>query len=53
MLFDDTYKEIQSQSKSIYREKGSKFHAYAYPVYSKENITQRLKQSRKLIYQLW
>ena len=48
MLFDDTYKEIQSPSKSIYREKGSKFYAYAYPVYSKENINQKLKELKQI-----
>ena len=48
MLFDDTYKEIQSPSKSIYRERGSKFYAYAYPVYSKENIHQKLKELKQI-----
>ena len=38
MLFDYTYKEITSNRTSIYKEKGSKFFAYAYPVKTEEEI---------------
>lgn len=31
MLFDDTYKTIQSPAEGIFRDKGSKFIAYAFP----------------------
>ncbi|QEK51185.1 YigZ family protein [Pedobacter aquae] len=36
MLFDDTYKTIQSPAEGIFRDKGSKFIAYAFP-FSHEN----------------
>jgi len=32
MLFDDSYKTIESASEGIFRDKGSKFIAYAYPI---------------------
>lgn len=32
MLFDDTYKTIKSTSEGVFRDKGSKFIAYAYPI---------------------
>ena len=32
MLFDDAYKTIESASEGIFRDKGSKFIAYAYPI---------------------
>jgi uncharacterized YigZ family protein len=32
MLFDDTYKTIEKPSEGIFRDRGSKFLAYAYPV---------------------
>jgi uncharacterized YigZ family protein len=36
MLFDDTYKTIQNPAEGIFRDKGSKFIAYAFP-FSHEN----------------
>lgn len=36
MLFDDTYKTIQAPAEGIFRDKGSKFMAYAFP-FSHEN----------------
>ncbi|WP_443939133.1 IMPACT family protein [Pedobacter sp. MW01-1-1] len=38
MLFDDTYKTIARPSEGIFRDKGSKFIAYAYPIRSEEEI---------------
>ncbi len=32
MLFDDTYQTLKSTSEGIFRDKGSKFIAYAYPI---------------------
>jgi uncharacterized YigZ family protein len=32
MLFDDTYQTLQHTSEGIYRDKGSKFIGYAYPI---------------------
>lgn len=38
MLFDDSYKTIESASEGIFRDKGSKFIAYAYPIRSEEEV---------------
>lgn len=38
MLFDDSYKTIESTSEGIFRDKGSKFLAYAYPIRSEEEV---------------
>ena len=48
MLTSDTYKEIKSHTTGIYKEKGSKFIAYAYPVYSEEDVKEKLDEVRKL-----
>ena len=47
MLFSDTYKEIKENSKSIYKERGSKFISYAYRVYSQNEIKQKLDEIKK------
>jgi uncharacterized YigZ family protein len=47
MLFDDTYQTIASSSKGIYKEKGSKFIALAFPVSSEEDIKTHLAALRK------
>ncbi|MGZ3763784.1 MAG: IMPACT family protein [Mucilaginibacter sp.] len=38
MLFDDTYLTIEKPSEGIFRDRGSKFLAYAYPVISDQDI---------------
>lgn len=38
MLFDDSYKTIESTSEGIFRDKGSKFTAYAYPIRNEEEV---------------
>jgi uncharacterized YigZ family protein len=38
MLFDDTYKTINRISEGIFRDKGSKFIGYAYPIKSETEI---------------
>jgi len=38
MLFDDSYKTIENASEGIFRDKGSKFIAYAYPIRSEEEV---------------
>ena len=39
----DTYKEINKPSYAIYKQKGSKFIAYAYPVFNKKNVQEKLE----------
>ncbi|RYU92298.1 YigZ family protein [Mucilaginibacter terrigena] len=38
MLFDDTYKTIAQPAESIFRDRGSKFLGYAYPVTSDNDL---------------
>ncbi|MCX6248323.1 MAG: YigZ family protein [Bacteroidetes bacterium] len=47
MLFDDTYQTISSASQGIYKEKGSKFIAHAFPVSTEENVKTHLALLRK------
>ena len=46
MLFDDTYKTITGPAEGIFRDKGSKFIAYAYPVTSDDDIKPIVQQLR-------
>lgn len=43
----DLYRTIENHSEGIYKEKGSKFLAFAYPVSSEEEISQCLADIRK------
>ena len=47
MLFEDTYHMPTNTSEGLYKEKGSKFIAYAFPVFSEEDVKERLKEVRK------
>jgi uncharacterized YigZ family protein len=47
MLFEDTYLTIAKPCEGVYKEKGSKFIAFAYPVSSEENIKKNLADIRK------
>lgn len=38
MLFDDTYKTIAGPSEGVFRDRGSKFIGYAYPVLSEDDV---------------
>ncbi|WP_029285005.1 YigZ family protein [Pedobacter sp. R20-19] len=38
MLFDDSYKTIEDTAEGIFRDKGSKFLAYAYPIRSEDEV---------------
>ncbi|QEM03964.1 YigZ family protein [Mucilaginibacter rubeus] len=38
MLFDDTYKTIENPAEGVFRDRGSKFLAYAYPISSENEI---------------
>jgi uncharacterized YigZ family protein len=46
MLFEDTYKTILKPSEGIFRDRGSKFIGYAYPVRSEEKTKDILAQIR-------
>ena len=46
-MFDDTYKTLAAPAEGLYKEKGSKFLAFAYPVHNQEEIKAHLEQLRK------
>ena len=46
-MFDDTYKTIAAPSDGLYKEKGSKFLAFAYPVRTIDEVKAHLDQLRK------
>ncbi|MDB5089869.1 MAG: YigZ family protein [Mucilaginibacter sp.] len=46
MLFDDTYRTIEKPSEGIFRDRGSKFLAFAYPVNNETDLKNRLTQLR-------
>jgi len=46
-MFEDTYKTISNTAEGIYKEKGSKFIATAYPVSNEEDIKNKLALLRK------
>lgn len=47
---DDTYLTIEAPAEAIYKEKSSKFLAFAYPVTHEEEIRGRLEALRKRFY---
>lgn len=49
-MFDYTYHTIAGESEGIYREKGSKFIALAYPVKTEDDVKQRLSEVKKKYY---
>jgi uncharacterized YigZ family protein len=48
MLFDNTYKTISKLSEGIFRDKGSKFIAYAYPISSADQLKDILSDLRNM-----
>ena len=46
MLFDDTYKTISVASEGVFKDKGSKFIAYAYPISSDDEVKNILQNLR-------
>lgn len=46
-MFDDKYKTIAAPSEGLYKEKGSKFLAFAYPVRTIDEVKAHLEQLRK------
>ena len=47
MLFEDTYLTIATITEGLYKDKGSKFISYAFPVSSENEIKQHLSNLRK------
>jgi len=50
MTNSDIYKTIRDRSEGTYKEKGSKFLAFAYPVFSENEIKEHLAELRKEFY---
>ena len=48
MMFEDTYNEIKSPSSGLYKEKGSRFIAYIFPVHSLEHVKVKLEHVKKI-----
>ena len=46
-MFDDTYRTIEAPAEGLYKEKGSKFLAFAYPVRTAEEVKAHLEALRK------
>ena len=46
-MSDDTYHTIAAPSQGLYKDKGSKFLAFAYPVHSEEQVKEHLDAIRK------
>lgn len=44
MLFNDKYLTIETASEGVFRDKGSKFIAYAYPFHSENNLKEIINQ---------
>ncbi len=42
------YHTLNAPSESLYKEKGSKFFGYAFPVYSEEDVKEKLEEIRKV-----
>lgn len=51
MEIQRTYKTVKEQSEGVYKEKGSKFIAYAVPCYNEEQAKEYLNKWRKEHYQ--
>ena len=47
---NDTFKSISGPAEGLYKEKGSKFLAFAYPVVSEEEVRAALEKIRKEYY---
>nr|WP_321411033.1 YigZ family protein [uncultured Carboxylicivirga sp.] len=50
MSITDQYKTLKEPSEGIYKEKGSKFITYAYPIYTEEEIKHILDELKKQYY---
>lgn len=47
MTDEDLYRSLATTSEGVYREKGSKFYAHAYPVSDEEAVKERLQALRR------
>jgi len=50
MLFSDTYKIISAPAEGIYKDRSSKFYAYAYHVEHEEQIKNIINELKKEFY---
>ena len=48
MLFDDTYQTIEKPAEGLFRDRGSKFLAFAFPVANEADLKEHLNQLRSL-----
>jgi len=48
MLFDDTYRTIEKTAEGLFRDRGSKFLAFAFPVVNEVELKEYLNQLRSL-----
>ncbi|MGY4386253.1 putative YigZ family protein [Pedobacter sp. UYP24] len=46
MLFDDTYKTLESPAEGLFKDKGSKFIGYAYPIFNENQVKDLLSLLR-------
>ena len=47
-MFEEIYKEVQNPSSGTYKEKGSKFISYSYPVYTEKDIKDKIEEVKKI-----
>ena len=47
MLFEDTYKTIKTPSEGLFKDRGSKFLAYAYPIVHENEVKQLVENLKK------
>lgn len=46
-MFEDTFKTVETVSEGLYKDKGSKFFAFAFPVNNEDQIKEHLQELRK------
>lgn len=50
MMFDDRYKVVTTVGESLYKEKGSKFYAFCYPVITEEEVKTIMSDVKKKFF---
>jgi uncharacterized YigZ family protein len=50
MLFEDTYRTVAQKSQGLFKDKGSKFISFAFPVLSENQIKEELELLKKEFY---